>query len=75
MELFKLATYFDHDEDAFAELLEHKSNKDSMAEGKAAESALAAATNSTHGREWLSNIFPAQYNKKEQTNLLPKTKK
>ncbi len=44
MELFKLATYFDHDEDAFAELLEHKSNKDSMAEGKAAESALAAAT-------------------------------
>ena len=44
MELFKLATYLDHDEDAFAELLEHKSNKDSMAERKAAESALAAAT-------------------------------
>lgn len=43
MELFKLATYLDHDEDAFAELLEHKSNKDSMAERKAAESALAAA--------------------------------
>ena len=32
MELFKLATYLDHDEDAFAELLGHKSNKDSMAE-------------------------------------------
>lgn len=44
MELFKLATYLDHDEDAFAELLEHKTNKDSMAERKAAESALAAAT-------------------------------
>ena len=44
MELFKLATYLDHDEDAFAELLEHKSNKDSMAERKAAESALATAT-------------------------------
>ena len=44
MELFKLATYLDHDEDAFAELLEHKSNKDSMAERKVAESALAAAT-------------------------------
>ena len=44
MELFKLATYLDHDEDAFAELLEHKSNKDSMDERKAAESALAAAT-------------------------------
>lgn len=44
MELFKLAIYLDHDEDAFAELLEHKSNKDSMAERKAAESALAAAT-------------------------------
>ena len=41
---FKLATYLDHDEDAFAELLEHKTNKDSMAERKAAESALAAAT-------------------------------
>ena len=44
MELFKLATYLDHDEDAFAELLEHKTSKDSMAERKAAESALAAAT-------------------------------
>ena len=44
MELFKLATYLDHDENAFAELLEHKTNKDSMAERKAAESALAAAT-------------------------------
>ncbi len=44
MELFKLATYLDHDETAFAELLEHKTNKDSMAERKAAESALAAAT-------------------------------
>ena len=44
MELFKLATYLDHDEDAFAELLEHKSNKDAMAERKAAESVLAAAT-------------------------------
>lgn len=44
MELFKLATYLDHDETAFAELLEHKSNKDSLAERKAAESALAVAT-------------------------------
>ena len=44
MELFNLATYLDHDENAFAELLEHKTNKDSMAERKAAESALAAAT-------------------------------
>ncbi len=44
MELFKLATYLDHDENAFAELLARKSNKDSMAERKAAESALAAAT-------------------------------
>lgn len=44
MELFKLATFLDHDETAFAELLEHKTNKDSMAERKAAESALAAAT-------------------------------
>ena len=44
MELFKFATYLDHDENAFAELLEHKTNKDSMAERKAAESALAAAT-------------------------------
>ena len=44
MELFKLATNLDHDEDAFAELLEHKTNKDSLAERKAAESALSAAT-------------------------------
>ena len=44
MELFKLATYLDHDETAFAELLEHKTNKDALAERKAAESALAAAT-------------------------------
>ena len=44
MELFKLATYLDHDENAFAELLEHKTNKDALAERKAAESALAAAT-------------------------------
>lgn len=43
MELFKLATYLDHDETAFAELLEHKTNKDALAERKAAESALAAA--------------------------------
>ena len=44
MELFKLATYLDHDETAFAELLEHKTNKDALAERKAAESALAVAT-------------------------------
>ena len=44
MELFKLATYLDHDETAFAELLEHKTNKDALAERKTAESALAAAT-------------------------------
>ena len=44
MELFKFATYLDHDENAFAELLEHKTNKDASAERKAAESALAAAT-------------------------------
>lgn len=44
MELFKLATYLDHDETAFAELLEHKTNKDALAERKVAESALAAAT-------------------------------
>ena len=44
MELFKLSTYLDHDEDAFAELLEHKTNKDALAERKTAESALAAAT-------------------------------
>ena len=44
MELFKLATFLDHDEIAFAELLEHKTNKDALAERKAAESSLAAAT-------------------------------
>ena len=44
MELFKLATFLDHDETAFAELLEHKTNKDALAERKASESALAAAT-------------------------------
>ena len=44
MELFKLATFLDHDETAFAELLEHKTNKDALAERKVAESALAAAT-------------------------------
>ena len=44
MELFKLATFLDHDETTFAELLEHKTNKDALAERKAAESALAAAT-------------------------------
>ena len=44
MELFKLATFLDHDETAFAELLEHKTNKDALAERKSAESALAAAT-------------------------------
>ena len=44
MELFKLATFLDHDETAFAELLEHKTNKDALAERKAAEGALAAAT-------------------------------
>ena len=43
MELFKLATYLDHDEIAFAELLEDKSNNDVMAERKALESALSAA--------------------------------
>ena len=44
MELFKLATYLDHDENAFAELLECKSNKDALAERKAIESTLATAT-------------------------------
>ena len=44
MELFKLASYLDHDEIAFAELLEDKSNKDAMAERKALESALSLAT-------------------------------
>ena len=44
MELFKLATFLDHDEIAFAELLEHKTNKDALAERKAAESALTVAT-------------------------------
>ena len=53
MELFKLATFLDHDETAFAELLEHKTNKDSMAERKAAESALAAATARSQELLWL----------------------
>ena len=44
MELFKLASYLDHDEIAFAELLEDKSNNDAMAERKALESALSLAT-------------------------------
>ena len=44
MELFKLATYLDHDENAFAELLEHKTNKDAEAERKFIESTLATAT-------------------------------
>ena len=44
MELFKLATYLDHDEIAFAELLEDKSNNDAMAERKVLESALSVAT-------------------------------
>ena len=43
MELFKLASYLDHDEIAFAELLEDKSNNDAMAERKALESALSVA--------------------------------
>ena len=43
MELFKLATYLDHDEIAFAELLENKSNNDAMAERKVLESALSVA--------------------------------
>ena len=43
MELFKLATYLDHDEIAFAELLENKSNNDAMAERKALERALSVA--------------------------------
>ena len=43
MELFKLATYLDHDEDAFAELLEKKTNKDMHRERTAAEGALATA--------------------------------
>ena len=43
MELFNLATYLDHDEIAFAELLEDKSNNDAMAERKALESALSVA--------------------------------
>ena len=42
MELFKLATYLDHDEIAFAELLEDKSNN-AIAERKALESALSLA--------------------------------
>ena len=43
MELFKLATYLDHDEIAFAELLEDKSKNDAMAERKALESALSVS--------------------------------
>ena len=43
MELFKLATYLDHDEIAFAELLADKSNNDAMAERKALDSALSLA--------------------------------
>ena len=43
MELFKLANFLDHDEIAFAELLEDKSNNDAMAERKALESALTVA--------------------------------
>ena len=43
MELFKLASYLDHDEIAFAELLEDKSNKDAMAERKALDSALSVS--------------------------------
>ena len=43
MELFKLATYLDHDEIAFAELLENKSNNDAMAARKVLESALSVA--------------------------------
>ena len=43
MELFKLASYLDHDEIAFAELLEDKSNNDAMAERKVLESALLVA--------------------------------
>ena len=43
MELFKLASYLDHDEIAFAELLENKSNNDAMAERKVLESALSVA--------------------------------
>ncbi len=46
MELFKLATYLDHDENAFAELLERKSNKDALAERKAIESTLSSVRNS-----------------------------
>ena len=43
MELFKLASYLDHDEIAFAELLEDKSNNDAMAERKALDSALSVS--------------------------------
>ena len=43
MELFKLASYLDHDEIAFAELLEDKSNNDAMAERKVLENALSLA--------------------------------
>ena len=43
MELFKLASYLDHDEIAFTELLEDKSKNDAMAERKVLESALSVA--------------------------------
>ena len=43
MELFKFATYLDHDEIAFSELLEDKSNNDAMAERKVLESALSVS--------------------------------
>ncbi len=43
MELFKLAIYLDHDESAFAELLEQKTNKDMIRERTTAEGALTTA--------------------------------
>ncbi|MCQ2414280.1 MAG: DUF4368 domain-containing protein, partial [Clostridia bacterium] len=43
-ELRRLAQYLQSDEDAFAELLEQKTNADMIAEQKAAEASLAAAT-------------------------------
>ena len=42
-ELRRLAAYLESDEDAFAELLERKSNADMIAEQKAVEAALASA--------------------------------
>ena len=42
-ELRRLAAYLESDEDAFAELLERKSNADMIAEQKTVEAALAAA--------------------------------